>query len=99
MFPKYSKNKWRNRQGFNGIDGDHYQANYGLVAKFRLFENGGAAASAKSDLENYLDVYQSGPLTKAELLNRMADGRPVDQNFASKWKIKRAGKDADDIFW
>jgi hypothetical protein len=29
----------------------------------------------------------------------MADGLPVDPNFASKWKIKRAGKDKDDIFW
>lgn len=44
-------------------------------------------------------MYQSGPLTKAELLNRMADGLPVDQNFANKFQIKRAGKDKNDIFW
>lgn len=46
-----------------------------------------------------MDVYQSGPLTKSELLNRMADGLPVDPDFASKWRIKRMGKDKDDIFW
>ena len=44
-------------------------------------------------------MYSSGPLTKAELLNRMADGLPVDPEFASKFKIKRRGKDKDDIFW
>ena len=39
------------------------------------------------------------PLTKAELLNRIADGLPVDPNFAKKFRIKRAGKDKNDIFW
>jgi hypothetical protein len=29
----------------------------------------------------------------------MADGLPVDPLFASKFKIKRKGKDKDDIFW
>jgi hypothetical protein len=48
---------------------------------------------------DYLDLYTSGPLTKAELLNRIADGLPVDPNFAKKFRIKRAGKDKNDIFW
>jgi hypothetical protein len=46
-----------------------------------------------------LDLYTSGPLTKSELLNRIADGLPVDPNFAKKFRIKRAGKDKNDIFW
>jgi len=29
----------------------------------------------------------------------MADGLPVDPDFALKWKIKRMGKDKNDIFW
>ena len=33
------------------------------------------------------------------MLNRIADGRGVDENFAKKFKIKRMGKDKDDIFW
>lgn len=53
----------------------------------------------KDEYSAYVDAYQYGPLTKAELLNRMADGLPVDPRFASKFKIKRAGKDKDDIFW
>lgn len=44
-------------------------------------------------------MYTSGPLTKAELLNRIADGLPIDPNFANKFRIKRAGKDKNDIFW
>ena len=38
-------------------------------------------------------------MSKAELLNRIADGKPVDPEFASKFKIKRRGRDKDDIFW
>lgn len=33
------------------------------------------------------------------MLNRIADGRGVDENFMKKFKIKRMGKDKDDIFW
>lgn len=90
---------YRNKDGKQCVSPNQYQGNHDLVAKFRVFENDGAQASAKSDLESYVDIYQSGPLTKAELLNRMADGLPVDPNFANKWQIKRAGKDKDDIFW
>ena len=89
---------YRDKDGYNGINGNWYQSNHDLIAKFRLFDDTNAA-SAKGDLEDYLDVYTSGPLTKAELLNRMADNLPVDPNFASKWKIKRMGKDKNDIFW
>lgn len=33
------------------------------------------------------------------MLNRIAEGRGVDQEFAKKFSIKRAGKDRDEIFW
>ena len=84
--------------GWNGIGPNHYQGNQDLVAKFRLFEDQ-SIASAQSNIGDYCDLYQSGPLTKAELLNRLADGLPVDSNFASKFQIKREGKDKDDLFW
>lgn len=42
-------------------------------------------ADDKRVVEDYVDLYQSGPLTKAELLNRIADGRPVDPEFAKKF--------------
>jgi hypothetical protein len=33
------------------------------------------------------------------MLNRIADGRDVNSDFSRKFKIKRMGKDKDDIFW
>ena len=33
------------------------------------------------------------------MLNRFAEGKPVDPNFSKNFKIKRMGKDKDDIFW
>lgn len=50
-------------------------------------------------MQSYLDLYHSGPLTKAEILNRMQEGREVDPEFAKKFRIQRRGKDKDDIFW
>lgn len=33
------------------------------------------------------------------MLNRIAEGRPVDPNFSKYFKVKRAGKDKNDTFW
>ena len=33
------------------------------------------------------------------MLNRMADGKTNDPEFAKRFQIKRRGKDKDDIFW
>jgi len=33
------------------------------------------------------------------MLNRIAEGRSVDPDFMRRYKIKRMGKDKDDIFW
>ena len=74
--------------------------NHDLISKFRIFEQGTVAnADALNQVEDYLDLYSSGPLTKAEMLNRFAEGKSVDPNFSKNFKIKRAGKDKDDIFW
>jgi hypothetical protein len=70
-----------------------------LISKFRFFENGGAQADAKQEIENYLDVYTSGPLTKATMLDRIAEGRSVDAEYSKNFQIKRRGKDKDDLFW
>lgn len=78
---------------------NQYQGNHDLISKFRLFEAGTASADSRSDVEQFVDLYSSGPMTKAELLNRMADNLPVDEQLASKFRIKRMGKDKDDLFW
>ena len=64
--------------GYSGIKAETYLNNHDLISRFRFFEKGGAAAEASAGVENYLDIYNSGPLTKAEMLNRIADGRGVD---------------------
>ena len=33
------------------------------------------------------------------MLDRIAEGRSVDPNYAKNFKIKRMGKDKDDLFW
>lgn len=33
------------------------------------------------------------------MLDRIAEGRSVDPNFSKNFKIKRMGKDKDDLFW
>ena len=70
-----------------------------MISKFRFFEGGCADADSRDGVESYLDLYHSGPLTKAEMLNRIAEGKAVDPDFARRFKVKRMGKDKDDIFW
>lgn len=100
FFPKFSSVFYKNNSGVGGqgISPNNYLHNHDLISKFRFFENQ-EYASAENEIEAYLDLYTSGPLTKAELLNRIADGRKVDSNYASRLKVKRRGKDKDDIFW
>lgn len=98
LFLRFSKKFYKPEERL-GVNGNTYLNNHDLISKFRFFENGEAAADARSEVEQYLDLYSSGPLTKAEMLNRLAEGKPVDPNFAKRFKIKRMGKDKDDIFW
>lgn len=99
IFPKFSKKHYVNSTG--GITGQTYLANHDLISKFRFFqdEEDDTVGNAEDEIKQYLDIYTSGPLTKAEMLNRFAEGKWVDPAFSSKFKIKRMGKDKDDIFW
>jgi hypothetical protein len=83
-----------------GLQPGSYLNNHDLISKFRIFEAGTVAnADAQNEVENYLDLYSSGPLTKAEMLNRFAEGKKVDASFTKNFKMKRMGKDKDNIFW
>lgn len=82
-----------------GIGQNCYLANHDLISKFRIFESGVGHADSQQEVEDYLDIYTSGPLTKAEMLNRIADGRKVDAAFQKRFQFKREGRDKDDIFW
>ena len=77
FFLRFSK-KWYSGTERMGVNSNTYLNNHDLISKFRFFEDGLAAADAKKDVEKYLDIYTSGPLTKAEMLNRFAEGKSVD---------------------
>lgn len=96
FFPRLHLNYWRDGGQKNPL----YFGNQELISKFRFFDNDSVAeADAKNQVEDYLDFYTSGPLTKADLLNRISDGRPFDERFAKHFRIKRKGKDQDELFW
>jgi hypothetical protein len=38
-------------------------------------------------------------MTKAEMLKRFQEGRPIDPNFAKHFKIGKWGKDQNHIFY
>lgn len=83
FLPKFSRKFYKNHEG--GIKPEVYLHNHDLISKFRMFDHSEAQADSKTEVENYLDVYQSGPLTKAEMLNRIAEGRSVDEDFMKKF--------------
>lgn len=95
VFPRSHLAYWREGGAKNAI----YLANLELISKFRIFDGENASADAKTDIQDYLDVYTNGPVTKAEMLNRIRDGRSIDERFAKNFRIKRGGKDKNDIFW
>lgn len=95
LLPRLHPLYWRH----GGQKEASYLANHELISKFRFFDGDYANADAKDDMENYLDLYTSGPLTKADMLQRISDGRSVDERFAKNFEIKRRGRDTNDIFW
>ena len=56
-------------------------------------------ADTRQEVDNYLNMYETGPLTKASMLQKMNSGQGVDPEFSRKFQIKRRGKDKDDLFW
>jgi hypothetical protein len=93
IFPKLSMKYLRTEGGaYNdktvsgqGQSGNTYLHNQDLVSKFRIFDNNPAMADTKQEVTSYLDMYETGPLTKASMLQRMNDGRGVDESFANKF--------------
>lgn len=86
FFPKWFSYNFHRVTNSPGQKPETYLNNFDLISKFRIFEEGSVAhADAQGSVENYLDIYTSGPLTKAEMLNRIAEGKPVDESFAKKF--------------
>ena len=85
-----------------GIQEGVYLDNQDLISRFRFFDKSPAECQGnpKDELQAYLDKYTSGPMTKAEILNKIADGTPIEESgLLDRYQIKRFGKDANDLFW
>lgn len=96
IFPRFHFNYWRE----GGQKNELYFGNQSLISKFRFFDSDDvASADAKAEIEDYLDYFTSGPLTKADMLQRIQDGRGFDERFAKHFRIGRWGKDQNEIFW
>ena len=80
LFPKFSKKYYVNATG--GVSGNTFLNNHDLISKFRFFEGDRAYADSESQVQEYLDVYTTGPLTKVGLLDRLADGQDIDPEYA-----------------
>ena len=77
-----------------------YKGQGDLVGRFRLFENdSGATDSAEDQLLDHLAMYDKDPMSKPELLNQMVKRISEKEDLSKIFRIKRQGKDTDDIFW
>jgi hypothetical protein len=47
----------------------------------------------------YLSVYSTQPLTKSEMMDNLALHALKEFDFGKMFRVKRAGKDADPVFW
>jgi hypothetical protein len=69
-----------------------------MVGKFRMFENT-EIADSKDDLANYLVINTTQPLTKTEMMDYMALRALETTDLSKLFRVKRAGKDKDEMFW
>lgn len=69
-----------------------------MVSKFRMFETF-ETVDSRADIASYLQVYGTQPLTKDEMMNNIAFNAMKEFDVAKLFRVKRAGKDKDPMFW
>jgi hypothetical protein len=69
-----------------------------MVGKFRLFETF-EQPDSKSNLENYLAIYSTEPLTRNEMINVLALKGFQEFDVRKMFRVRRMGKDRDPMFW
>lgn len=67
------------------------------ISRFRYFEHETPEPSFRNDMSNYLMT--SIPLNKNEMVGELVEKMMKDDDIVGKYKIKRLGKDEDDVFW
>ena len=69
-----------------------------LVSRFRVFEDSDeTGATFTKGLHS--DLSRSLPLTEKELLEYKINNEADMEAFAKKWRVKRLGKDENDLYW
>ncbi|MFO0117422.1 MAG: hypothetical protein ACK521_07365 [bacterium] len=81
--------------GNRGVTQEMAMSSTDLVGRFRMFENENTGPSAEQNLVDYLHEYSDRPFVKDERLARLNDM----QKKGHKMRIRRMGKDLDDIYW
>lgn len=81
-----------------GVTRDTYTGRADIVGHFRLFENDNRT-SEEDKLRNYLASYSKEAMTKPELCAQLLKNSAKDVDFGKLFRVKRMGKDLDDIFW
>lgn len=69
-----------------------------MVSKFRLFETF-EVDDPKGNVANYLSLYSTDPMTKTEMIDNIALHTIKEFDIGKIFRVKRAGKDQDDLFW
>lgn len=92
LFPKLTYNK------FEGVNHAYYTSSQDIVSKFRMFDTF-EEDDTRSDIINYLTAYSNKPLTKTEMIDNIALNALKEFDLGKMFRIKRMGKDKDDIFW
>lgn len=92
VFPKFTPSK------FEGVNHAYYTSSQDVVSKFRMFETH-PEFDSRNDVASYLSVYSTQPLTKNEMMDNMALHALKEFDLGKMFRVKRAGKDKDQMFW
>lgn len=78
-----------------------YTSQTDLVGRFRLFDSDNAhcEATAEQKAADYLAAYSTEAMTQPEIIQKLQQKNTLNKPKKPKMKVKRLGKDADDLYW
>lgn len=88
VFPKFTPKK------YEGVTHSYYTSSQDIVAKFRLFDTF-EQFDTREDVATYLSVYSTKPLTKNEMIDKIALNALKEFDLGKMFRVKRGGKDHD----
>lgn len=64
-----------------------------------MFENHDDNDNFEKKILDHISMYSDDPMTKPELVNHLYNNMSKNVDVASMVRVKRVGKDLDDLFW